>query len=286
MNATAGWAWADDRLRPLADARIPLLDRGYLLGDGVFETLRARGGRLLAWPLHRDRMAHGLAVLGIEASALETAAQAAEAVTGRAARDVPVDLYVRVQVARCGETGREADPGTVTASARPCPVTPERLRQSGARLRVAAWRRDPGDPLAGVKPLSYLPHVLARRAARAAGCDDALVLNTAGRVCESSYGNIVARVNGAWYAPGPDEGALDGVTRRLLLERAVPRGETVHDRLPVDALEQAEEVLLLSTLAGVVPVRAIDGVASALAGGHGRFAARFAAAYEALLDSA
>lgn len=265
---------------PLAEASVPLDDPGFLLGDGVFETLRARRGRIFEWPLHRARMAHGLEVLGIGTGVLETVQAALDTLAAAGARD-PGDQYLRVQVVR--EAG-DAASGRVTALTRPLPGYPAHWRDSGVRLGVAAWRSDPHSPLAGVKSLSYLPQVLARRRARARGFDDALILNTDGRVCESAHGNVIARLGRTLYAPGRDEGALAGVTREVLLRWAQDNGYEVEIRLPWDVLAGMEEVVLASTLAGVVPVATVEDLDVRFAGGDGELAEALQAAYEELLE--
>lgn len=281
MNTTAGWAWQDGQVMPLAEATVPLSDPGFLLGDGVFESLRVRHGRLFDWQRHRERMAHGLDVLGIEHAALETVDAALVALT-EAAASAFGDMYVRVQVVRSPGPGVTA--GTVSALARTRPGYPAHWYEQGVRLGVAELRCDPEAPLTGVKSLSYLPQVLARRHAQARGFDDALILNTAGRVCESAHGNVIARLGRTLYAPGREEGALAGVTRDTLLRWATANGYTVEICLPWDVLREVDEMVLVSTLAGVVPVAAVEGIDTHLAGGIGELTNAMGAAYEALLS--
>ncbi|MGH8427096.1 MAG: aminotransferase class IV [Gammaproteobacteria bacterium] len=273
-------AWIEGRVLPLAEARIALEDPGFLVGDGVFETLRARHGKLFHWDLHAERLSAGLTAVGIGNEAFAVAQCAAHEVAERAQAGYADDLYVRVQVSRTA-TGE----GVVTALARLLPQYPERLYREGARLGIAVWRRDSADPLAGIKSLSYLPQVWARRAAQTAGWDDALILNLAGRVCEAAHGNVVARRGRDLYAPGSEEGALDGVTRRVLLAHLADEGYALKKKLSRNELEGADEVVLTSTLAGVIPVAEIEGVNRLYAGAAGELASRLAKAYESLLDS-
>ncbi len=283
MNAPAGWAWMDGAVVPLAEAAVPLDDPGFLLGDGVFETLRARRGRIFRWPLHRARMAHGLEVLGIGSGVLDTVQAALEALAAAGARDYD-DQYLRAQVVRERGAGAAAT-GNVTALVRPLPGYPAHWHGTGVRLGVAACRIDPHSPLAGVKSLSYLPQVLARRQAQGGGFDDALILNTDGRVCESAHGNVIARLGRTLYAPGREEGALAGVTRDVLLGWARDNGYGIEIRLPWDVLPMAEEAVLASTLAGVVPIATVEGLDARFPGGEGELAVAMTQAYEAMLDA-
>ncbi|HEX5313371.1 MAG TPA: aminotransferase class IV, partial [Gammaproteobacteria bacterium] len=272
-------AWVDGRILPLAEARIALDSPGFLLGDGVFETLRTRRGRVFRWDLHAARFAKGLAALDIAPAALPIAERAARELAGAAA-NCEDDLSLRVQVSRDA-----SGIGEVSALIRPLPPRVERLYREGARLAIATSRRDPADPLAGVKSLSYLPQVLARRAARARGFDDALILNTPGRVCEAAHANVIARSGRRLYAPGREEGALDGVTRRVLLDDIAAGEDELQFRLERSELEAAEELVLTSTLAGVIPVASIEGVAKSYAGSAGELARGLARRYEVLLES-
>lgn len=283
MNATPAWAWLEGRVVPLAEATVALSSPGFLLGDGVFETLRARRGRIFRWPLHRVRMVRGLEVLGIDPGAADTAEVALRAVCEAAAGDLE-DMYLRVQVVREASAGNPA-PGRVSAIARACPPNPPQVFREGVALGLAELRIDPRAPLAGVKSLSYLPQTLARRRAQGRGFDDALILNAGGRVCESAYGNVLARAGRTLYAPGPGEGALDGVTRRVLLDWAVGAGYALEEQLPWQVLASAEEAMLLSTLAGVVPVTTIEHLPrTRFAGGKGELAQTLRDVYEKLLE--
>lgn len=268
---------------PLSEATVALASPGFLLGDGVFETLRARQGRIFRPEWHWERMAHGLEVLGIDPAVLETVETAVHEVCAAAA-PVLDDIYLRVQVVREPHDDGPAH-GRVTAIARPCPAYPPHWYRDGVSLGVADLRSDPNAPLSGVKSLSYLPQTLARRRAQGRGFDEALILNTEGRVCESAYGNVIARIERVLYAPGREEGALDGVTRRALLDWAKSEGYVVETRLPWTVLAEAEEVVLVSTLAGVVPVAAIEHLPQArFVGAAGELATAMRAAYEALLN--
>lgn len=283
MNDVKGWAWQAGRVMPLAEARVALSSPGFLLGDGVFETLRARHGRIFRPEWHWERMAHGLEVLGIDPAVLETVEQATHEVCDAATAALD-DIYLRVQVVRESNNAGPAH-GRVTAIARPCPTYPPHWYRDGVSLGVADLRCDPRAPLAGVKSLSYLPQTLARRRAQARGFDEALILNTEGRVCESAYGNVIARIGKVLYSPGREEGALDGVTRRALLDWAKGEGYVIEKRLPWNMVAEVEELVLVSTLAGVVPVAAIEHVPHArLAGARGELAVKMRAAYENFLD--
>jgi branched-chain amino acid aminotransferase len=269
---STGFAWVEGRVSPLGEARIPITDRGALLGDGLFETLRTAAGRIFQLGRHMKRLAHGLEILGLDASTRETAQDALEMLAEHAGRRIEEDLYLRVQVTRpAGARLEETPKGTVTAIAKPLTPYPRRTYTQGVRLAVARQHKVSHDPLSHIKSLSYGPYIWARRDALVAGFDDALILNEHGRVAEATHSNVIARLGSTLWAPGPGEGALDGVTRQVLLEALAEEGYTVRQDLDRTALAAAEEVVLTNTTAGVIPVVSVQSVRQDYEGPRGSF---------------
>jgi len=123
-------------------------------------------------------------------------------------------------------------------------------------------RRNEHSPLARVKSLNYLDNILARREAAENGADDAILLNTRGRVAETTIANLFALIDGRVVTPSVAEGALPGIARGLILERL----EVAERPLTLAELRRAGEIVLTNSL-GVRPVVAVDGVP--LTGGDG-----------------
>lgn len=238
----------------LIDAEAPALaagDRGFTLGDGVFETLAVRDGQVRRQDRHLDRLHHGLAVLGI---APPDRAELAAALEDTRAANALSDGVLRLSVSR-GPGGRGvaaagAGPATVlvTAQAGRPPQTP--LSAVVAR----ALRRNPRSPTSRIKSLSYLDNVLARREAERRGAGEALLLDTRGRLAEASVANVVLDLDGAAVTPPLADGALPGVTRAVLLEA----GLLTVARVPGAALNAAREIVLINSL-GVRAVICLDG---------------------------
>ncbi len=232
-------------------------DRGLLLGDGVFETVRLYGGRPVFLERHLARMEVGARTLGIP---------------------IPEKLRSRVGEAMRGWDGEDAalritlTRGPGAGLAPPPDPRPELI------VSVRGWSEDPGvlqrglsarlhgrvDEQAlvvGVKAIGYTERIQALRMARLAGADEALIRNSRGRVVEGSASNVLAVAGGdTLLAPGPEEGALAGITRELLLEIAEDLGLRSDPRgLEPSELEEVSELLLSSSLRGVVPVTEIEG---------------------------
>lgn len=244
--------WLNGIILPEEDACIAPADRGLLLGDGLFETLRVAGGRPVRLDRHLARLRAGAAVLGLPVPLDDAGLAAAMAALLR--RCGLEDASLRLTLTRGpGPRGLlpPAEPRptlliTVASVPPPLPL---------ARVVVAlGTRRNEHSPLARIKSLSTLDGVLARQEAARHGADDALLLNTAGRVAEASAANLFLVLDGALVTPPVSEGALPGVMRAAVLEAVavVERAVTVED------LCRANEVFLTSSL-GVRPVIAVDG---------------------------
>lgn len=245
----------DGRLYP-ADA--PVLradDRGFLYGDGLFETLRVIDGRVAHLDRHLARLDRGLDALGIERPGpgrLAAEIEAVVAVNGLGAGEGTA----RVTISR-GVGGSGPRPGvgrpTVVVTARRLPSSVIE-RRSGMRLRLipGPWRA-----LAHHKTLCYLPAVLALGAVEA---DEEPVLLDGEWVLEGATCNVFAWMGGTLYTPPADGRLLPGVARALLIERGAAVGVAVVEA-PLDraTLWAAEAVVVTSALLPVAPVTAIDG---------------------------
>jgi branched-chain amino acid aminotransferase len=176
------------------------------------------------------------------------------------------EAYLRLVVTR-GEGDLGVDPTSCHHPRLFCLVDrvrifPERKLSEGLDLVVASLRRPPPDVLdPRVKSLNYLNNALAKLEARRAGADEALLLNTSGRVAEASVANVFAVKDGRLVTPPVTEGALEGITRASILELAEGLGvDTSEEPLARYDLLAADEVFLTGSGAGVVPVRSLDAV--------------------------
>jgi len=134
------------------------------------------------------------------------------------------------------------------------------VRERGLSLMTASQRRPQSDMLdPQVKSLNYLNNVLAKRDARLRGYDDALLLNTTGRVAEASGANVFAVIDDALVTPPASEGALPGITRRTLLECAAAAGRQTSERpLTRYDLLAAEEAFICGSGAGLTAIGKLD----------------------------
>lgn len=231
---------------PPGALRLPLDDRGLLLGDGLFETLLVAGGQPRLLVEHLDRWRLGAALLGLpeppDRDAL--APLIAEAIQrGGIPRGA-----LRLNWSR-GSGGRGIDlPSPADVPLEPrfwLQLTAWRPTFAPVRVLVSQteWRHPPS--LASrCKTFAYGWAVQARREARAAGADDALVRNTAGELCCATTANLLLRLGGLWHTPPLASGCLPGVMRA----RALALGLIQEAPLAPEALEEADAGLLLNSL--------------------------------------
>ena len=251
----------DGDVVPESEARVPVLDRGFLFGDSVYEVVRTFGTVPLAWPEHWERLAASAEALRMPLDLDQRTVVRRIAATLAAADHG--DSYVRVVVTRGTGSAPNIDlacaggPQRWIVIVRPLGTpsgAPARL-QVVERLRVDRRALDPA-----TKSGNYLNNVLALAEAKAAGATDCVMCNADGLVTEASTSNVFARIDGVWCTPPLPAGILAGITRSLLLAFLPQRGERVAERhFTAAELRAADEVFLSSTLRDLSPVTHVDG---------------------------
>ena len=266
-------------------ASVSIDDLGFLYGAGCFETMRAVDGVVFRMDAHWARLERGFAAFGVPAPSRATLRVAVEATLaanglGTGGRG---DARVRVTATPGRGVGRPdlraAQGPTLIVVVEDAPSAPP-----PARIVVASPRVDPARPLATAKATSYLVSLLALAEARAAGGDEALLLDPAGQVAEAATSNVFVVRGGAVTTPPLATGALPGVTREAVIEAARDAGIMVRAALVARAdIEAADEVFVTNSIVGV---RAVASVAPWWASGGsvpGAVTAAVRAAYEALV---
>ncbi len=246
---------------------IPADDRGFLLGDALFETLRVYGGTPFRLDRHLHRLERSAEILGFGMPpGLRERVDAALREWGSR------DGVLRITVSRGSGRGGATTPGhaprhhlTVAALTAPAGTVhgavPGEEGEAGRGLRAALLGRVVAQGLtSGHKSSGYAERIEALRRARSRGLDEALVRDEEGRILGGSTSNILAVLGRVIVAPGRASGALPGITRALLVELAEGEGLEVEDRaVGVEDVFTADEVLLSSSVRGVVPVVALEG---------------------------
>lgn len=249
--------WLNGELCAEDDALTPALDRGVLWGYGLFETMRAYGGRLWAFDEHHARLRTGAEVVGLDVPDAPILRRAlADVLAANELHDAGVRVTITAGTGPADPQSDPTGPPTVLGTAWPLRDYSALYEQGAALTTIAGG----GRPLAGIKTTSYAVSVVGRLIAHRAGADDALFVGDDGRVLEATGSNIFVVRGSALVTPPLSEAVLPGVTRRHVLDVAPRAGlETVEDSLSLDDLFRADEVLLTSSLREVYPARSVDG---------------------------
>ncbi|MCG7985577.1 MAG: branched-chain-amino-acid transaminase [Candidatus Thiodiazotropha lotti] len=255
--------WINGELVTQNEAKVSVFDHGFLYGDGVFEGIRFFNKHPFMLHEHLVRLRKSAKAIALEVPYDNQAIiNAIEQVINNFAEG---SGYLRLLVTRgVGPLG--LDPTGCTKPslfimADQLAIVSERIRTAGVELIIASTRRLPNDGLdSRIKSLNYLNQILARMEANQAGADEAVLLNQAGRVAEGTTENIFIVVEGKLLTPPTTEGALDGITRNLVIQLAQQNGISVAESpLTSYDLYTADECFLTGTGAELIAVWKIDG---------------------------
>ncbi len=242
--------WFDGELVKAEDSFLHSLTPGVLKAQGVFETMRAREGRAVGFEDHLRRMSRGLKVLGIRRPA--SWAMIPQKVSCVVKANRFKDARVRLMVWQKGGRFHEA------FIAEPlCLPTARTYAQGFKGMLTGGHRRQGNVP---IKSLDYKVFRQSLQKARAAGFDEALLLNRQGELIEGSRTNIFLVKGGALFTPSPAAGCLPGITRQAVLDLARRfKVRCVRRRLKAADLFEADEAFLTNSWMGVMPLTFVGG---------------------------
>jgi branched-chain amino acid aminotransferase len=255
--------WMNGELLPVSEATISVLDHGLLYGDGVFEGMRFYNNRPFKLDQHLIRLECSARAIALSLPfSFEKLSHAVEQLI---AAFQGTDGYLRMVLTR-GKGAMGLDPSgchhpNLFIIADQLELVSNEVRQQGIKVVIASIRRLPLDGLdPRIKSLNYLNHILARIEATNAGANEAILLNQQGRVAEGSAENIFVYRHGRLVTPPVTEGALEGITRQVVIDLAKRAAIPVEEMplAPYD-LYTADECFLTGSGAELIPVREVDG---------------------------
>jgi len=274
--------WLNGELTDEREARIDSRDRGFLLGDALFETLLARRGRIAFLDAHVIRLAAGANILGIpmpvSTGLLAVACEMLLEANG---------LLQAPRVAIRITLSRGPGPRGLVPPENPVPtllISAVESPEPAASLTaiVATPRRNALSPVSRLKAVAYIDNVLAREEARARGAEEALMLDTTGHLSCASVANVFLWEGERLVTPAEECGILPGVTRAAVIELAERLGvEIVEDMIMPQRLVHANGIFLTNSLMGLMPLSRIE---TRELPPH-RMTGRLQAAYELLLEA-
>lgn len=271
------------RFVPESQAVVSVLDRGFLYGDGIFETMRVIRGKPFRWAEHMERFQRGAAFLKIQPpfGPDELLAHASRLIELNALPDSLLRITLSRGVGVRGYSPKGAVQPTLIMTLHPAP---ERKPDAPPAWRTitASFRLPANEALAQFKTCNKLPQVMARAEADAAGADEALLLNTDGHVVEASSSNLFWIANGFVCTPPLQSGILAGVTRLVVLEICRNLGLPVRETVITPAeLPRVEGAFLSLSSWGVMELDSLDGHQIA----RSVWTAKIRAAYEVMLGA-
>ena len=241
-------------------ARVAPVSSAMLYGRGVFTTLAIYNSQPFLWPKHWQRLAAHANKLDIDH-------------TGCTEKNVGEALYKliavnqvregRARVILLARSGRDIwktkTPGAKKTDLLIMTGEPQQLAPNGMSLAVSPYRANAFSPLAGIKSLNYLEHVLSWEEAQSRDFDEAVVLNERGEIVSATTANLFWAKNGTLHTPTLSTGALAGITRECVIELAnknfIPLLEGIYE---MQDLTDADEIFLTSSSLGVAPVTTFD----------------------------
>jgi branched-chain amino acid aminotransferase len=254
--------YMNGELVPEQDAKVSVFDHGLLYGDGVFEGIRAYNGRVFELESHVDRLYDSAKAIALEIpmSRADMVAAVVETCRANGLKEGYVRLLVTRGVGTLGLNPYLCETAQVIIIAADIQLYPAELYEQGLKIITAGTTRNlPEAVNPRIKSLNYLNNILAKIEAINAGCMEAVMLNSQGAVAEATGDNIFVVRGNNLLTPPVSEGALDGITRKVVMQLAAEEGmNVIEQRLSRYDLYTADEVFLTGSAAEVIGVVDID----------------------------
>jgi len=250
------WVYLNDRFVPEDEAHVSIFDRGFLYGDGLFETLRVYSGKIFRLHEHIDRLTTGAIRMAISLPARATMERLLYETLDK---NNLCDALLRLTVSRgCGEVGLDptrCGPPTVVITPRPIHLYAEQYCSGVSAIILPQSRSHPT-----LKSLSFLDNVIAKYEAVKKGAFEGLFVNTRGYLTEGTISNLFWVQGGRLYTPSPAAGILEGITRQVVLDLTKMEGMTTYEGLyRPSLLMTADEAFLTSTGLELMPLTQVNG---------------------------
>ena len=253
--------WVNDELVPVKQAKVSVLDHGFTVADGVFETLLVLDGEVFARDLHLTRLAKSAAGLGIALPDVTKLNSAIDQVLGahKAMDFGRLRVTVTSGSGPLGSDRTNAEPTLVVS------ISAQDKWPDSTSALLVPWTRNEDSPLAGLKTTSYAENAYALDAAKSRGFSEALFCDTSKRLSEGTGSNVFLVSNDVVITPSDASGLLRGVTRDLVIKWARESGIEIEERdVSPEELWDAQELFLTSSTRDVLPITELASLDSAL----------------------
>lgn len=255
--------YLDGKFVPKNEAKISVWDHGFLYGDGVFEGIRCYNGRVFRLEQHLNRLYDSAKSihLNIPISKDEMREKVLETFKTNGFHDSYCRLVISRGPGDLGLDPRKCNKATVVILVDKIQLYPEELYQKGMKLIIASTRKNIPEALnPKIKSLNYLNNILAKIEANLAGAGEAVMVNQQGYVAECSADNLFIVKDGVLITPPVFVGALEGITRNVVIELALANGIPFKEVLfGSHDLFTADECFLTGTGAELIAAVEING---------------------------
>jgi len=255
--------YLNGRFVPESQACVSVFDRGFLYGDGAFETMRSYGGQIFQLERHIQRLRESAEIIGLRLQ--HRPQQLADICMQLIERNGLAEAILRISVTRGPAAGgigiARAAQATVVAFVRPPAPLPEQAYSDGVSASIVSIRRCPSSSIdARVKSMNFLNFILARAEAERRGAYEAIMLNHSGHIAEASTANIFFAADGALVTPCLECDILPGITRAVVIGLASDMGIRVEERkIGPEEIAGFDECFLTNSGLELIPVTKIDG---------------------------
>ena len=246
-------------LVPKEEAKVSVFDRGFLYGDGAFETVRIYDGKPFMIDEHITRLLNGLKTLRFQKLPAGLKVYALKLIEANKVKNGVLRIAVTRGELTAGIDASACKEPTVVISAKEGVPYNDEAYSRGFRAIVAKIRKDQNSPLCRVKSANFLTHILAKGEATDAGVDEAVMLNHDGLVTEATVSNIFLLKGNTLFTPSVESGILPGVTRKVVIEIDGKTGlNVVEGEIRPEELYGADEAFLTNSLMEVMPLVEVD----------------------------
>jgi branched-chain amino acid aminotransferase group I len=249
------------------EAKLSPFDHGFLYGYGLFETMRAYNGRIFRLDSHLTRLRCSAESIGLTHTILTTEegkqslkAACMATLEANELKDARIRLTVSAGEGDMTPDISTCSSPTVLITARSLAPLPPEKYGTGFKAAISFLRRNSQSPLSRLKSTCYMENVLARMTARAAGYDEAILLNEQGYLAEGSTTNVFLVSHGELITPGFESGVLPGITRDAVLEIARTSNLKATERwVELNELIKAQEAFVTNSILELMPLVSVEG---------------------------
>jgi len=241
----------NNKFIPIKEAKISILEPGFLFGWGLFETMRLYRNKIVYFDEHLERIKFSSKLVGLR---IPYPLQKLKKIIGKAVEKSGFkDAYVRLTLSKAK---KGTDISVIVRKYTPYPA--QKYRQ-GIRVTISSFRQDEGSFLARLKSANRLLYELSYSEAKKKGFAGSIILNSRGYISQGSRSNIFFVKDNALFTPWLSCGCLKGITRRVIFDLARKYKIRIYEGkfVPQD-LYQADEVFFTNSLAGIMPVKSIN----------------------------